>query len=84
MACIKARAPQPHGSRIVVVPEAKLVKDYAGHYTSVDGMWHAQFRRYGYGAWTLYGSAIPGEAECDTLREAQEYVADDAIYEKGD
>lgn len=84
MACIRTKTKQPHRSGIVVHQKAVLVKDSAGHYTSIDGKWHAQFGRYDYGnQWTLYGSAIPGGAECDTLREAQEYVADDRIYENG-
>lgn len=81
MACITAKTKQPHGVRFVVQPEAKLVKDkdnfYASAYKSVDGVWSLD-KRHGY--WTLRR----GSNECynpETLREAQEYVLDDKMYE---
>lgn len=75
-----ATTPQPHGSTLVVVPEAKLkrVPLAPGEYESVDGEWYV--RRIERLWYISYQGT--GMYETDTLREAQEYVADDAHYPK--
>jgi len=72
---------QPNGSRLVVPKGAKLIKDeYGGNYTSEDYRFEVQFNRYGDRKWTVMWAG-GNEDECDTLREAQEWVADDETYE---
>lgn len=82
MTTTKRRKPQ--GPRLPIPPGAKLKRTltYSGHtvYVSEDGRWNCQFGRYGSREWTLFGPAIPGEAECDTLADAQDYVSDDDMY----
>jgi len=71
---------QPNGSRLVVPKGAKLIKDeYGGNYTSEDYRFEVQFNRYGDRKWTVMWTERL--ASHDTLREAQEWVADDETYE---
>ena len=82
MACIPTTTKQPHGVRFVVPEGAKLVKDsssgYASAYVSEDGRWTVD-RRYGY--WSLHLGSSGEIYNPETLREAQEYVLDDRMYE---
>lgn len=73
-----ATTPQPHGSKLVVHPDARLKRVPGGlsEYESVDGKWYV--RRVGT-EWFINcdGTSM---AETETLREAQEYAADDQMY----